>query len=150
MLAATVLAVVVGCGGGGGSNPSTLPATSADPQLAVQSFMQAVNDTNLVAMGQLWGTEQGPAANRMPRDELEKRLIIMQRYLSNNSFEVQPAQPGTVLPQSNAEQFYSVRFVRSDGCARTVPFTVVRSGNGWLVSDIDLSQAGTPGRPCPE
>ena len=84
----------------------------------------------------------------MPRDELEKRLIIMQRYLSNASFEVQPGQPGRVLPQSAKQQFYSVRLVRSDGCAKTVPFTVVRSGNGWLVSDIDLAQAGTPGRPC--
>ncbi len=110
--------------------------------------MQAVNDTNLVTMAQLWGTEKGPAADRMPRDELEKRLIIMQRYLSNASFEVQPAEPGRVLPQSDEEQFYSVRFVRSDGCAKTVPVTVVRSGNGWLVSDIDLAQAGTPGRPC--
>ena len=110
--------------------------------------MQAVNDTNLVAMGQLWGTAKGPAADRMPRDELEKRLVIMQRYLVSASFEVQPAQPGRVLPQNSEQQFYSVRFVRSDGCARTIPFTVVRSGNGWLVSDIDLSQAGTPGRPC--
>ena len=110
--------------------------------------MQAVNDTNLVTMAQLWGTTKGPAADRMPRDELEKRLIIMQRYLSNASFEIQPAQPGRVLPKSADEQFYSVRLVRSDGCVKTVPFTVVRGRNGWLVSDIDLAQAGTPGRPC--
>jgi len=145
MLAAFMLAMGVGCGGGGSSSSALSPA-SADPQLAIQTFMQAVNDTNLVTMAQLWGTTKGPAADRMPRDELEKRLVIMQRYLSNVSFEVQAARPGRVLPQSADEQFYNVRLVRLDGCTKTVPFTVVRSGNGWLVSDIDLAQAGTPGR----
>ena len=110
--------------------------------------MEAVNDTNLVVMGQLWGTASGPASRRMPRDELEKRLIIMQRYLANESFQVAAAQPGRVITERADQRFYSVRFVRSDGCAKSVPVTVVRSGNGWLVSDIDLAQAGTPGRPC--
>jgi hypothetical protein len=146
ILAAFTLALGVGCGGG--SSPSVLSPASADPQLAVQTFMQAVNDTNLVTMAQLWGTEKGLAAGRMPRDELEKRLIIMQRYLSNASFEVQPAQAGRVLPRNAEQQFYSVQLLRSNGCAKTVPFAVVRSGTGWLISDIDLVQAGTPGRPC--
>ncbi len=143
---ALALATVVGCGGGSG--PSSIPLTVGDPETVIHTFMEAVNDTNLVTMAQLWGTAAGPAADRMPRDELEKRLIIMQRYLANESFEVVLAGPGRIIPQSADHQYYSVRFVRSNGCTSSVPLTVVSSGSGWLVSDIDLAEAGTPGRPC--
>ena len=33
-------------------------------------------------------------------------------------------------------------------CTKTVPVTVVKSGNDWIVNQIDLNLAGTPQRPC--
>jgi hypothetical protein len=34
-------------------------------------------------------------------------------------------------------------------CVKTVPFSVIRTGKyGWIVSSIDLNQAGAPTRPC--
>jgi hypothetical protein len=34
-------------------------------------------------------------------------------------------------------------------CVRQVPFGVIKTGKyGWIVSSIDLNQAGAPTRPC--
>lgn len=135
------LFALVACGGGVGSSGSVSPANSATG--AVESFMQAVADSNLVRMAQLWGTASGPAARTKQPSDYERRVAVMQAYLRNESHRILP------LSQSGTEGRQDVQVeIRRELCTWVVPFTVIQTGDGWLVTQVDLTQAGNPARPC--
>lgn len=135
-IAAIGAALATACGGGGAPAP-------ADPATTVQAFLEAVRANDLRAMGRLWGTSRGPAAGRMPAEELERRLTVMRIYLAHERFEILPDldRPRTARP------VLRVRLTRR-GCLPVVPFTMTRHGDGWLIQEIDLAAAGNPQRTC--
>jgi hypothetical protein len=127
--------------GGGGSSGSVAPVKT--PAGVVESFMQAVADSNLSRMAQLWGSSGGPAAKTKQPADYEKRITVMQAYLRNESHTVLPAPE----PGSEDRQDLQVE-IRRELCTWTVPFTVVKVGESWLVNQVDLTKAGNPARPC--
>ncbi len=128
-----------------GSKSSSSLMIPVDPQVTVTRFMSAVEANNLLAMGELWGTKSGSAMEKMDRADLEKRLTVMQRYLTHDEYEVLAAETmGRIDDRTRA---YRIRLTRA-GCVHNVPFELVRVGGGWLVSNIDLAQAGNPARSC--
>jgi hypothetical protein len=136
------LLALVACGGGAGSSAPVKPATS--PQGAVEGFMQAVADSNLPRMAELWGSASGPAARTRQPSDYERRVAIMQAYLRNESHRVLPVGPSG----SDTSQDVQVE-LRRELCTWVVPFTVIKTGQGsWLVNQVDLTQAGNPARPC--
>jgi hypothetical protein len=112
---------------------------------AVQSFMQAVADSNLAKMASLWGTASGPASKTgQPRD-YERRIVIMQAYLRNQSFRVT-----SDVPESPNRRTLQVE-IKRETCTWSVPFVAIKTGDGsWLVTQVDLTAAGNPARPCME
>jgi len=116
-----------------------------DPEATVRAFLNAVKANSLQAMAELWGTEKGPASRSMDHAELDKRLTVMRSYLVHDKFEFQPRN-GMDATGAN-QRVLDVRITRG-ACQPVVPFTVVRSGNVWLVKSVDLAAAGNPIRPC--
>ena len=116
-----------------------------DPEVTVSRFMSAVEANNLVAMGQLWGTKKGPSVEEMDHTELEMRLTVMQSYLSHDEYEVLEGLAS--LRVDEGTRAYQIRLTRA-GCVHNVPFELVRVGGEWLVSSVDLAQAGNPARAC--
>ena len=115
------------------------------PTGVVQGFMQAVADSNLAKMATLWGTSSGPAAKTRQPSDYERRIVIMQSYLRNESFRVT-----SDVPQSPDRRDLQVE-LRRKTCTWSVPFVVVKTGDGsWLVNQVDLTAAGNPARPCLE
>ena len=138
----TVL-LLAACGGGGGAE-AVKPASSA--RGAVQSFMQAVADSNVEKMALLWGTATGPAAKTNQPPDWERRVAIMQAYLRNQSFRIMSDSPET----DENRRAIQVE-IRRETCTWTVPFVAVKSRDGsWLVNQVDLAAAGNPARPCSE
>ena len=146
---ATTLAVfgalwLAGCGG----TPAGAPAPAAGrstPEQAVQSFMQAVVDSNVAAMARFWGTARGSAAATGQPADWEKRLIVTQLYLRRAPFKI--VGSGTASNDQGRREI-QVQLDRG-ACQRVVPFVVIlTSSEGWLVNQIDLNAAGTPDRPC--
>jgi hypothetical protein len=136
----TLLALVA-CGGGG-STGSVAPAKT--PAGTVESFMQAVADSDLTRMAQLWGTAAGPAAKTRTPPDYERRIAVMQSYLRNESHRVLPV----VSSGSEARQDVQVE-LRRELCTWVVPFTTIKDNDGhWIVNQVDISQAGNPARPC--
>ena len=117
----------------------------SDPIATVQQFMAAVKASDIGAMGDLWGSNKGPANSWMDAGDREKRLRIMQITLASDSYAVDPA--GTSPGASDRERVIRVQ-LRRNNCQPMVPFTLLRVGDGWLVSNIDLDAAGSPRRPC--
>jgi len=128
----------------GGSAPPAEPANSA--RGAVQSFMQAVADSNVAKMANLWGTASGPAAKTNQPPDWQRRVTIMQAYLRNQSFRITSDEPETDVNR----RALTVEIKRQN-CTWTVPFTAIKTRDGsWIVTQLDLAAAGNPARPCQE
>jgi hypothetical protein len=145
-LPALLLALACG-GGGGGSQPSPNEA-AATPDAAVRSFMQAVADSNITRMGRYWGSGKGPAAVVGQPADHQQRLTVTQSFLRRSAYRVVRMDP-----VSDDKMTVVVDLDRRDPdgttCVRQVPFAVIKTGKyGWIVSSIDLNQAGAPTRPC--
>jgi hypothetical protein len=69
------------------SRSSLLPG-AATPRTAVEQFLTAVHAQDIQAMGTLFGTNRGPSRDNMDRDELEKRLVILQCYFNHDKFRI--------------------------------------------------------------
>ncbi len=133
--------LLVACGGGGGSSTPVQPAPTA--ATAVQAFMQAVADSNLEKMANLWGTASGPAARTGQPQDYQRRIAIIQTYLRNDSYRLT-----SDVPESPDRRALQVQ-IRRQVCTWSVPFVAIRTANGsWLVNQVDLTAAGNPARPC--
>ena len=137
------------CGGNAASSVAQTrqPEPAANAEAAVQQFLEAVADSNLAKMAQLWGTAKGSAARTGQPNDYERLIIIMQAYLRDRRHRLMSnAQEGN----DPARRIVQVEFRRGD-CVKMVPFTVVRSEPGdWLVNSIDLALLGGPGSNCDE
>ncbi len=128
---------------GGGSAPQVQPANSASG--AVRSFMQAVADSNVVKMANLWGTASGPAAKTNQPPDWQRRVAIMQAYLRNDSFRIT-----SDVPETESRRALQVE-IKRQSCTWTIPFTAIKIRDGsWIVTQLDLAAAGNPARPCQE
>lgn len=137
-----LIALVLASAGCGGGHAGPAPA---EPEAAVRSFLAGVAANSLAAMGEVWGSERGPAVNWMNREELDRRLTVMRIVLEHERYELVPGnQP---VGQPAGERVVRVRLYRK-GCTPVVPFTTLRYRSGWLVKSIDLEAAGNPARRC--
>lgn len=145
-----LLLALLACGGSAGT-PSPQD-TATTPEGAVRNFMQAVADSNITRMGRYWGTSRGPASVVHHPADYEQRLFVTQSFLRDSPFHVKGTDP---VGNDANRQVVRVDLDRTDldgtRCTRAVPFTVLRAGkSGWIVTAIDLTLAGTPGRSCQE
>jgi hypothetical protein len=132
--------LLAACGGGA---PPVQPAKSAAE--AVQGFMQAVADSNLTKIAGLWGTTNGPASKTRQPPDYERRIAVMRAYLRNDSFRLTSDVPAT------ADRRALQVLIRRQTCTWSVPFVAIKAGDGsWLVTQVDLTAAGNPARPCPQ
>jgi hypothetical protein len=136
-------AVVLLAACGGGVGPAQIePANTAKG--AVNRFMEAVADSNLTQMGNLWGTAAGAAARTNQPADWERRIAIMRAYLQNESHRVVSDTP------DGSDSRHAVQVeLRRQLCTWVVPFSVIKTSDGnWLVNQVDLAAAGNPARPC--
>lgn len=134
--------LLVACGG-----ITSAPVQPADSAAgAVRSFMQAVSDSNLTKMASLWGTAAGPASKTHQPSDYERRIAVMQAYLKSDSFRLTSDAPQTAENRRNLQVE-----IKRQTCTWNVPFVAVKTGDGsWLVTQVDITTAGNPKRPCAE
>jgi len=137
-----MLAGSAACGknpGPGGPEPQSMNES-------LTQFLAAVKANDQKRMGELWGTERGPAANSMNRDALRQRLAVIQKYLDHTGYRV--IEGPLLVPGRDELRTYRVELQR-DKCNQVLPIDVIRThSGGWLVYDVHLEAAGSPGR-CP-
>jgi len=134
--------LLAACGGGSGGAETVHPASTASA--AVQDFMKAVADSNLAAMAALWGTSKGSASRTRQPADYERRIVVMQSYLSHDDFRIL----GDAPEGSEARHTVQVQ-IRRGACTWSIPFLVILvADGGWIVNQMDLTAAGNPARPC--
>jgi hypothetical protein len=106
-------------------------ATSA--RAAVASFLTAARNEDLQAMAFVWGTAAGPARNTIPREELEKRELIMMCFLRHDRYQL-VSDAGSTAGQRRIEVELEQGML-----IRTTAFTVVPAPDGhWYVQSFDM------------
>lgn len=136
----SVLCAVLGVACGGGRSQLPVPATMND---AVNQFLDAVKAKDIPRMGELWGSARGPAAQWMSDSVVHMRMTVVQRYLAAPGYRI--VEGPLAVPGRADRRLYQVELQRPQ-CPHVQPIEIVqtRSG-GWLVSDVHLESAGTPG-----
>jgi len=141
-LSVTLLFLAAACGGRSG--PQTPQPQSVNA--ALEQFLAAVKANDLGRMGGLWGTERGPAAEWMKAQELRQRLAVIQKYLDHVGYRI--IEGPLAVPNRSDLRTYRIDLQRSV-CNQAVPIDVVRTrSGGWLVYDVHLEAAGSPGGRC--
>ena len=118
-----------------GSAPGTVGAASG--RGAVEAFLKAVSAQDLQAMSGLWGNAKGLARDQLKREELEKRLIIMQCLMQHDRFRFPEDGPRL---QTGGRQEHLVELTKGTFTARTTMITVTGPGGRWLVEDVDVTK----------
>ena len=118
----TSTSVIPAAPGGGASARAARGAATgaASARGAVVGFLAAVKDTNLQAMGAVFGTPAGPASDRIEREELAQREFIMVCYLANDSYRILSERPS-----ADGNRVFSVE-LKLKALTRTTDFTATQ------------------------
>jgi hypothetical protein len=137
-----LLAALTACSGNRG--PQTPVPQSMNESLT--QFMAAVKANDLKRLGELWGTEHGPAAGSMDIEVLRRRITVIQKYLEHTGYRV--IEGPLLVPGHDDLRTFRVELQRTN-CNQVLPIDVVRTrSGGWLVYDVHLESAGNPVGPC--
>lgn len=113
---------------------------------SVSQFLAAVKANDLKRMGDLWGTERGPAAESMNAEVLRQRLTVIQKYLDHTGYRV--TEGPSLVPGRDELRTYRIELQRAN-CNQMIPIDVIRTKRGgWLVYDVHLEAAGSPAGRC--
>lgn len=118
-----------------GGAPSTVGGASG--RATVEAFLAAVNAQDLQAMSGLWGNTKGLARDQLKREELEKRLIIMQCLMQHEKAVFLEERPRL---QTGGRQEFLLALTKDKNTANTSIITVPGPGGRWLVEDVDVTK----------
>ena len=142
-IALLILAGSAACGG----RPGPAGPVPQSMNESLTQFLAAVKANNQKRMGELWGTERGPAAGNMNADVLRQRLTVIQKYLDHTGYRIIEGP----LPVPGHDELRTFRVeLQRDNCNQVLPIDVVRTrSGGWLVNDVHLETVASPGRCTP-
>ena len=153
-LAPAVLLVLAGLGCGSRRAATVSPQTLND---ALVQFLNAVKANDITRMGNLWGSDRGPASTYMSGDRLKKTLQTIHVYWDHEGYRIiegpMPARPLNPtyknVPSADRLRDFRVELQRANGCVIVIPITLVRTNQGsWLVYDVHFESGGNPAVPC--
>ena len=122
--------MVAGCSRGPAVGTSLTGAPS--PREAATAFINAVKAQDLQAMGAVWGTEKGPARDQLDRDQLDKRLVLLQQCYDHDRFQILDELMG-----SDGGRVVRIQVTRGNR-TKTPSFKMILGPSSrWYVLDAD-------------
>ena len=119
--------------------PAVAPTGSTtgapDARSAVLAFLDAAKNGDLQALSAVWGSSAGSVRDTgaIPRDEMEKRELVMLCYLGHDSHQI-----ASDAPAANNERVVSA-VLRRGALTRTANFYAVAGPGGrWYVRQFDM------------
>jgi hypothetical protein len=133
LMGLALLVLAVGCR----RSNTSVGAGARTPQQAVVQFLDAARAQDMDQMSAVWGNDESPTRDRVERQELERRLLIMICHLKHDESRLAPAQMG------EAGRMLLRADLKQGTKETTVPFTLVRNPRTdmWFVEDVDLRPA---------
>ena len=116
-------------------NPSMGTSLTGAPNSrdAALMFLSAAKAQDLQAMGAVWGSAQGASRDNMDREQLDRRLLILQPcYVADRSQIIEESMGST--PTERRVRLQLTRGSRT----KNIEFKVVRGpSNRWYVEDVN-------------
>ncbi len=85
-------------------------------------------------MAVLFGTSRGPARDNMNREELEKRLIILQCYFNHDKFRVLEEMPG-----EGGHRIVPAELTRGTVTRAPKFYAIAGPGNRYYVDNMEIA-----------
>ena len=125
-----------------GKKPSAASSTRSGDRMAgaatamgaVEEFLVAVKAQDIQAMSVLFGTSRGPARDNMDREELEKRLIILQCYFSHDKFRIVDEFPG-----EGGHRVISVELTKGSNTRNPKFYAIAGPSNRFYVDNMEIA-----------
>jgi hypothetical protein len=105
----------------------------ATPKLAVEQFLAAVKAQDLQARSVVVGTSHGPARDNMDREQLEKRLVILQCFFNHDAARVYGETPG-----ESGHRVFIAELTRGRQTRTPHFYTVQGPGGRWFVDNMEI------------
>jgi hypothetical protein len=113
---------------------TTTDVGGSTPRMAVEQFLAAVRAQDLQGMSVVFGTSHGPSRDNMDREQLDKRLIILQCYFYHDKFRILGENPG-----EGGHRVFNVELTRGR-LTRTPRFYTIEGPNGrWFVDNMEIA-----------
>ncbi len=106
---------------------------AATPTLAVQRFLNAAKAQDLQALSVAWGSAKGPARDVVPKDQIERRELIMICYLTHDTYSIHAENAAT-----EGRRAFTVELRRGPVARRTTVTTVKGPADRYYVGDVSL------------
>ncbi|HJU87840.1 MAG TPA: hypothetical protein VJ672_00520 [Gemmatimonadaceae bacterium] len=113
------------------ATPAGMVGTTT-PRAALEQFLDAVKSQDVQAMSQVWGTTKGAAREQIPRQELEKRILVMQCYFSHDKYRV------TNDSRTDRGHTFHVALTKGNMTRETSFYTVRGPSNRWFVENAEM------------
>jgi hypothetical protein len=117
------------------SAPAGSITGAASARAAVLAFLDAGKNQDLQALSAVWGSSEGSVRDvgAIPRDEMEKRELVMLCYLSHDSHQIVSDAPAT-----NNERVLTAQ-LKHGSLTRSANFYAVAGPDGrWYVRTFDM------------
>ena len=107
---------------------------AASPRSAVELFLTAAKAQDIQAMSVIFGTNRGPSRDNMNREELEKRLVILQCYFNHDKFRILSESPG-----DGGHRIVEAELTKQT-IVRTPSFYAIKGpGDRWYVDNMEIA-----------
>jgi hypothetical protein len=122
--------------GPAGTSTTTGPQLvgASSPRLAVEQFLTAVRAQDLQAMSVVFGTSNGPARDNMEREQLDKRLIILQCYFNHDKSRMLGETPG-----EGGHRIFTVELTRGRLVKAPRFYTIRGPDDRWFVDNMEIA-----------
>lgn len=119
--------------GGGAGGPMQVGATG--PKQAAEQFLASMRAGDVQATSIIWGSARGPARELIKdRQELEKRILVMQCNLNHDTYRIVSDVPGEGLKRN-----LKVEFRRGQMTAQTTMVATQGPNQRWFIENTDLA-----------
>lgn len=129
-------ALVAACASSGPTKSSGGPYGAVSSEAAVRGFLDAANEEDYRQMGQLFGTERGPAVDELGIEEVESRMIVLSKLLRNGGYALRQANLEMLGPDRVR---WEAALTGSRKGSVVVPVITVPSKDGrWFVERLNV------------
>ena len=114
--------------------PVTNLTGAATPRAAVETFLTAVRSQDIQAMSVIFGTNRGPSRDNMGREELEKRLVILQCYFNHDKFRILSESPG-----EGGHRVVEVELSRQNNLRTPAFYAIQGPQSRWYIDNMEIA-----------
>lgn len=132
LVALLALPILAACASSGGSSGAAVVYGAESSGEAVDRFIAAIRLKDYQTMTRLFGTRDGPAAERMGRAEIEQRMFVLAALMEHENHAVR----SNTLSEGNDRLRHTVDMVGTRNGNVSVPVITVRYRDRWLVEQV--------------